>query len=164
MALVKDFRGDIYEDLLALIMPRVIAVLDISNVELVEKVFTLLSFGVKYLTKAIKDDIERFYSTYCELLSHKNKFVRRFAAQAFSYVIRKVPINYKLISLIMKPLHEEFSMDKVVGASELLFEVAYGAGESLHSKAKEVMSEMLSFKEGDKGRSKTLSLVIRCLF
>ena len=80
MALVKDFRGDIYEDFLNLIMPRVIASLDISNVALVDKIFTLLSFAVKYLTRSIKDDIERFFGTYSELLAHKNKFVRKFAA------------------------------------------------------------------------------------
>ena len=80
VALVKDFRGDIYEDFMSHILPKVIGTLDISNVELMDKVFTLVSFAVKYLTKSIKEDIERFYSSYTELLSHKNKFVRKFSA------------------------------------------------------------------------------------
>lgn len=63
-----------------MIMPRVIGVLDITNVALMDKIFTLLSFGVKYLTRSIKEDINSFYSAYIELLAHKNKFVRKFAA------------------------------------------------------------------------------------
>lgn len=80
IALIKDFRADIYGDFLNLIMPSVIGSLDISNVGIIDKIFTLLSFGVKYLTKSIKDDIVNFYSTYSEIISHKNKFVRKFAA------------------------------------------------------------------------------------
>ncbi len=80
IALIKDFRGDIYQDFLKMIMPNVISALDISNVTLVDKIFTLLSFGVKYLTKYIKDDLRNFYETYSEMLAHRNKFVRKFAA------------------------------------------------------------------------------------
>ena len=49
--------------------------------------------------------------------------------------------------MILSPLESlEVSKDiecAVTGISELLFEVAYGAGEGLHSKAKEVLTGML---------------------
>jgi hypothetical protein len=80
IALIKDFRGDIYDDFIKQIMPSMISALDISNVTLLDKVFTLLSFAVKYLTKSVKEDLDNFYSTYVELLGHKNRFVRKFAA------------------------------------------------------------------------------------
>ena len=88
-------------------MPNVIGSLDISNVTLVDKIFTLVSFAVKYLTKSIKNDICNFYSTYSEIVSHKNKFVRKFAAQAFCYVIRKLHFDDKIIEIIMKPISDE---------------------------------------------------------
>jgi hypothetical protein len=65
--------------------------------------------------------------------------------------------------MIMRPVLEsediKRTMDHVLGASELLFEVAYGAAESLHSKAREVMMQVLGFERNEK-----VKLVIRCLF
>ncbi|TNV87999.1 hypothetical protein FGO68_gene14880 [Halteria grandinella] len=161
IALIKDFRTDIYQDFLTLILPRVISSLDISNVQLLDKIFTLISFSVKYLTRSIKEDLPIFYSTYSELLSHKNKFVRKFSAQAFCYVVRKLPLQGALLETILKPLMEakDRVLDHVLGVSELLFEVAYGAGEGLHSKAKEVMVQVLCIERSEKTR-----LVIRCMF
>lgn len=128
-------------------MPNVIGALDITNVTLVDKIFTLLSFAVKYLTKSIKEDISNFYQVYVELLAHKNKFVRKFAAQAFCYVIRKLTFDHRLIQVLLRPLidnHPSITQtrlfDHILGISELLFEVIYGASEGLHSKAKEVLS------------------------
>ena len=80
VALVKDFRADIYEDFMSKILPKVVGSIDISNVDLMDKVFTLVSFAVKYLTKSIKEDLNRFYTSYSELLIHRNKFVRKFSA------------------------------------------------------------------------------------
>ena len=65
IALIKDFRQDIYEDFTLRIMPTVIATcLDIRNVDLLDKTFTLISFGVKYLSKSIKGDFRRFFDVY----------------------------------------------------------------------------------------------------
>lgn len=135
VALVKDFRADIYEEFMTAILPKVVGSLDITNVELMDKVFTLVSFAVKYLTKSIKEDLPRFYGVYSELLSHRNKFVRKFSAQALCYVVRKVAFDDKMISLILSTLEGQQAKDAVTGISELLFEVAYGAGDGLHSKA-----------------------------
>jgi hypothetical protein len=165
VALVKDFRGDIYQEFLSLILPKVIGSLDISNVELMDKSFTLLSFGVKYLTKSIKDDLPNFYLAYAELLTHKNKFIRKFSAQAFCYVIRKVSIDQALMRLILSPIEspDQKSKHQVAGVSELLFEVAYGAGEGLHSKAKEVLGHTLTYYTSSENKEE-LGQVMRCLF
>jgi U3 small nucleolar RNA-associated protein 20 len=104
IALIKDFRGDIYAEFVAQILPSMLNALDITNVQLLDKVFTLLSFAVKYLTKSIKDDLEGFYSQYVELLAHKNRFVRKFAAQSFCYVIRKLNFDEKLLTVLLKPV------------------------------------------------------------
>ena len=36
-------------------------------------------------------------------------------------------------------------MNKILGTSDMLFEVVYGAGEGLHSKFNEVMSSLISY-------------------
>jgi len=54
--------------------------------------------------------------------------------------LRKLAFDENLLSLILTGSLDSRPMDHVLGVSELLFEVAYGASEGLHSKAKEVIS------------------------
>lgn len=54
--------------------------IDISNVTLLDKIFTMLSFSIKYLAKPIKEDLDNFYSLYLEILINKNRYIRKFAA------------------------------------------------------------------------------------
>lgn len=90
IALIKDLRSDIYEEFVRQLMPQVISLIEVSNVTLLDKIFTMISFGIKYLLKSVKDDIRNFYYTYYELLVNKSAHIRKFAAQSFSYVIRKL--------------------------------------------------------------------------
>ena len=60
----------------------------------------VISFGVKYLSKPIKEDISNFYASYSELLVHKNKFLRKFASQSLSYVLRKINFNQTVIAMV----------------------------------------------------------------
>lgn len=80
IALVKDLRQDIYPAFMHEILPVVIGILDCSNLPLLDAVFSLLSFSFKYLLNPLREDLTNFYSVYVELLLHKNKFVRKFAA------------------------------------------------------------------------------------
>jgi hypothetical protein len=80
IALIKDMRGDIYEDFLQQILPVVISILDCTDLLLMDAVFSMLSFSFKYLIKPLKEDLVRFYTVFVELLLHKNKFVRKFSA------------------------------------------------------------------------------------
>ena len=120
-----------------------------------DAVFSLFSFGFKYLLQPLRNDIKNFYSVYIELLQHKNRFIRKFAAQAFSYVLRKVPFssddkddeqsksmaNLKILHMLMA---DSASEDQVLGLTDLLFEVCKGQQEDLHSKAPEVLTALLT--------------------
>ena len=99
-----------------------------------DAVFSLFSFGFKYLLQPLRNDIQNFFSVYSELLQHKNRFIRKFAAQAFSYVLRKVPFSEvqkesedqkdpKILHMLMADLDNE---DQVLGLTDLLFEVCKG--------------------------------------
>ena len=93
IALIKDLRQDLYEEFVMRIMPTVIEVIDVQNLGLLDKVFTLLSYSFKYLLKQIRGDIVRFYGIFHVMLLHKNKHLRHFAAQSFSHVLRKMTIS-----------------------------------------------------------------------
>lgn len=121
-------------------MPKIVAVLDRDNLKLLDKVFQLLSFAMKFLIKDIKSDIKNVYTIFFELIGHSNRYVRKFASQSLSFVIRKLPINKELIEMIVEPMGDENSMH---GVSDLFFEVLSGQGEDLHSKARSVLAEIL---------------------
>jgi len=113
-------------------MPTVISLIDVQNVTLLDHIFTLFSFSFKYLLKPIRDDIRHFYSIYQELLVHGNKHIRHFAAQSFSYVLRKTTLSPELLKLILKPLrigdcYSVVAQNTLHGISDTLFEVMYGA-------------------------------------
>jgi hypothetical protein len=80
VAFVKDLRSEIYPEFMEQILPTLVSILDMQNLKLLDGVFSLLSFCFKYLLKPIKEDIFNVYSVYSELLKHKNRFVRKFAA------------------------------------------------------------------------------------
>lgn len=140
IALVKDLRQDIYPAFMHEILPVVIGILDCSNLPLLDAVFSLLSFSFKYLLNPIREDLKNFYSIFVELLLHRNKFVRKFASQSFSYVLRKVKFSHELIKILCDEVSSEHS---VMGLVDLLFEVCNGETDSLHSKAPEVLSHLL---------------------
>ena len=161
IALVKDFRQDIYKEFVELILPSLIELLDITNLESVDTFFTLFSFCIKYLLKDIRSDLKNFYPIYFELLSHKNRFIRKFACQSFSYVLRKTLIDKEFIQMLFDQLKEEQvcvldykkprieeviliqNSYKIFGLADLLFEVVYGASQSLHSKFEEIIQSLL---------------------
>jgi hypothetical protein len=61
-------------------MPAVIQTIDVQNLKIMDKVFTLFSFCFKYLLKPIREDLQSFYSIFSEIVVHKNRHLRRFSA------------------------------------------------------------------------------------
>ena len=146
IALIKDLRHEVYEEFLHDILPKAIQVLDAENLDMMEKVFQLLSFSFKYLIKPIKENIRAVFSVYIMLLEHKNRFIRKFSAQSFSYALRKVNIDSEFVNFMGSLLDDESAptADRVNGISELIFEVVSGHGDELHSKGESILAEILA--------------------
>ena len=106
-----------------------------------DRIFQLLSFAFKFLIKPIKENIRDVFSVYLVLLEHRNRFIRKFSAQSFSYVIRKVNLEEPFLDFMLSFLDEEGAPvnDRVTGLSDLLFEVVSGHGDDLHSKAETLL-------------------------
>lgn len=170
VALVKDFRSDLYLEFMQIVLPALLKMLDIQNLETVDTFFTLLSFALKYLLKDIRADLKNFFGVYFELVAHRNRFIRKFACQSFAYVLRKVEITQDFIALLFDPVQSEHFSEgeeqivnyRLFGLADMLFEVIYGASESLHSKFDEIIGAVLEF--GRLKNSKAFDVVIRCLY
>ena len=80
IAIVKDLRQDVYEPFINSILPHVIESIDASNLDSLDKIFSLLSFCLKYLIKSIRENLKTVFGVYSELLKHKSKYIRKFTS------------------------------------------------------------------------------------
>ena len=101
IALIKDLRHEVYLEFFNEMLPAAIKVLDADNLETMDKIFQLLSFAFKFLIKPIRENIKAVFSVFIVLLEHKNRFVRKFSAQSFSYVLRKIDIDQTFANFLL---------------------------------------------------------------
>ncbi|KAL5010982.1 hypothetical protein ScPMuIL_013287 [Solemya velum] len=65
-----------------------------QDAELLEKLFTCLSYLFKFLWRYLVKDVEGVFRFFSTLLSKKYKeYIRNFAAESFAFLMRKVSIN-----------------------------------------------------------------------
>ena len=146
IALIKDLRHEVYQEFFHEMLPKAIEVLDTENLAMMDKVFQLLSFAFKYLIKPIRENIKVVFSVYIVLLEHKNRYIRKFSAQSFSFVLRKVTIDQAFMDYVLAFLDEEGApvSERIYGLSQLLFEVVSGHSDELHSKGEVVLGALLA--------------------
>uniref|UniRef100_A0A3B5AP45 UTP20 small subunit processome component n=1 Tax=Stegastes partitus TaxID=144197 RepID=A0A3B5AP45_9TELE len=128
--LARDLQTDFYPhfpDFFVLIT----SLLETKDTELLEWSFTCLSYLYKYLWRLMVKDMSNIYSLYSTLLAHKKEHIRKFAAESFSFLMRKVPDFDALLNHVFSDLEEH--PDKVEGAGQLLFEMCKGVRNMFHS-------------------------------
>ncbi|KAM4523536.1 small subunit processome component 20 homolog [Fundulus diaphanus] len=128
--LARDLQTDFYPhfpDFFLLLT----SLLDTKDTEVLEWVFTCLSYLYKYLWRLMVKDMTNIYSLYSTLLAHKKEHIRNFAAESFSFLMRKVPDLDALLNHIFSDLEQH--PDKVEGAGQLLFEMCKGVRKMFHS-------------------------------
>ncbi|KAM6961562.1 LOW QUALITY PROTEIN: small subunit processome component 20 homolog [Tautogolabrus adspersus] len=128
--LARDLQTDFYPhfpDFFVLIT----SLLDTKDTEILEWAFTCLSYLYKYLWRLMVKDMTNIYSLYSTLLAHKKEHIRKFAAESFSFLMRKVPDLDGLLSLMFLDLQQH--PDKAEGAGQLLFEMCKGVRNMFHS-------------------------------
>ncbi|XP_047194452.1 small subunit processome component 20 homolog isoform X2 [Hippoglossus stenolepis] len=130
--LARDLQTDFYPhfpDFFVLIT----SLLDTKDTEVLEWAFTCLSYLYKYLWRVMVKDMTNIYSLYSTLLSHKKEHIRKFAAESFSFLMRKVPDLDALLTHVFSDLQQH--PDKAEGAGQLLFEMCKGVRHMFHSAA-----------------------------
>uniref|UniRef100_A0A3Q3VPZ3 Uncharacterized protein n=1 Tax=Mola mola TaxID=94237 RepID=A0A3Q3VPZ3_MOLML len=128
--LARDLQTDFYPhfpDFFILIT----SLLDTKDTEVLEWAFTCLSYLYKYLWRLIVRDMSNIYSLYSTLLAHKKEHIRKFAAESFSFLMRKVPDIDALLSQMFSDLQQH--PEKAEGAGQLLFQMCKGLRNMFHS-------------------------------
>ena len=88
--LVRDLRFDIYP-LFPYILTSLLALLQPSSPDHLHALFSALLYLFKYLARQLTRDVVLVYTEYMSaLLRHERWYVRRFAAESFAYLVRKV--------------------------------------------------------------------------
>ncbi|XP_054911685.1 small subunit processome component 20 homolog [Poeciliopsis prolifica] len=128
--LARDLQADFYPhfpDFFLLLT----SLLETKDTEVLEWAFTCLSYLYKYLWRLMVKDMTNIYSLYSTLLAHKKEHIRNFAAESFSFLMRKVPDLDALLNHMFSDLDQH--PDKVKGAGQLLFEMCKGVRKMFHS-------------------------------
>ncbi|XP_048213322.1 small subunit processome component 20 homolog [Perognathus longimembris pacificus] len=128
--LARDLQTDFYphfEDFFLAIT----SILETQDTELLEWAFTSLSYLYKYLWRLMVKDMNNIYSLYSTLLAHRKLHIRNFAAESFTFLMRKVSDKNALFNLMLLDLHEH--PEKVEGVGQLLFEMCKGVRNMFHS-------------------------------
>uniref|UniRef100_A0A3P9PDG0 UTP20 small subunit processome component n=1 Tax=Poecilia reticulata TaxID=8081 RepID=A0A3P9PDG0_POERE len=123
--LARDLQTDFYPhfpDFFLLLT----SLLDTKDTEVLEWAFTCLSYLYKYLWRVMVKDMTNIY-----LLAHKKEHIRNFAAESFSFLMRKVPDLDALLNHMFSDLDQH--PDKVKGAGQLLFQMCKGVRKMFHS-------------------------------
>uniref|UniRef100_A0A8C7G5K8 UTP20 small subunit processome component n=1 Tax=Oncorhynchus kisutch TaxID=8019 RepID=A0A8C7G5K8_ONCKI len=128
--LARDLQMDFYPhfpDFFVIIT----SLLETQDTEILEWAFTCLSYLYKYLWRLMVKDMTKMYSLYSTLLAHKKEHIRKFAAESFSFLMRKVPDLDALLNHMFLDLEEH--PGKAEGVGQLLFEMCKGVRNMFHS-------------------------------
>ncbi|XP_038143159.1 small subunit processome component 20 homolog [Cyprinodon tularosa] len=128
--LARDLQTDFYPHFPDFFL-LVTSLLDTKDTEVLEWAFTCLSYLYKYLWRLMVKDMTNIYSLYSTLLAHKKEHIRNFAAESFSFLMRKVPDLDALFNHIFSDLEQH--PEKVEGTGQLLFEMCKGVRKMFHS-------------------------------
>ncbi|TKC38178.1 hypothetical protein EI555_014739, partial [Monodon monoceros] len=128
--LARDLQTDFYPHFQDFFL-TIASILETQDTELLEWAFTSLSYLYKYLWRLMVKDMSNIYSMYSTLLAHRKLHIRNFAAESFTFLMRKVSDKNALFNLMFLDLDEH--PEKVEGVGQLLFEMCKGVRNMFHS-------------------------------
>uniref|UniRef100_A0A2K6GGT3 UTP20 small subunit processome component n=1 Tax=Propithecus coquereli TaxID=379532 RepID=A0A2K6GGT3_PROCO len=138
--LARDLQTDFYPHFQDFFL-TITSILETQDTELLEWAFTSLSYLYKYLWRLMVKDMSSIYSMYSTLLAHKKLHIRNFAAESFTFLMRKVSDKNVLLNLMFLDLDEH--PEKVEGVGQLLFEMCKGVRNMFHSCAGQAVKLIL---------------------
>uniref|UniRef100_A0A250Y8E9 Small subunit processome component 20 n=1 Tax=Castor canadensis TaxID=51338 RepID=A0A250Y8E9_CASCN len=138
--LARDLQMDFYPHFQDFFL-TITSILETQDTELLEWAFTSLSYLYKYLWRLMVKDMSNIYSLYSTLLAHKKLHIRNFAAESFTFLMRKVSDKNALFNLMFLDLNEH--PEKVEGVGQLLFEMCKGVRNMFHSCTGQAMKLIL---------------------
>lgn len=174
--LLEEFRP-FFEQVVA----RVALLLDPKDPQINEQVFHCIGYQFKFLRKLLVKEVQELYERfYHTLLANSKPYIRRFAAESFSFLLRNCPSSdlsatvaavFGLLRSVEEG-HKEYSsplgfsvtivdevrVDRLMdGVGRVMFEACKGSKHHFHSKTAAILQELflqLRFaKVGTMGKS-----------
>ncbi|XP_039210035.1 small subunit processome component 20 homolog [Crotalus tigris] len=134
--LARDLQTDFYPHFQDFFL-CITSLLDTQDTELLEWAFTSLSYLYKYLWRLMVKDMTNIYGLYSTLLAHRKQHIRNFAAESFTFLMRKISDKNALLNLMFLDLGEH--PEKVEGVGQLIFEMCKGVRNMFHSCAEKAI-------------------------
>uniref|UniRef100_K3WHG9 Uncharacterized protein n=1 Tax=Globisporangium ultimum (strain ATCC 200006 / CBS 805.95 / DAOM BR144) TaxID=431595 RepID=K3WHG9_GLOUD len=147
-ALARELRKEFYPHF-AGVLPDIIAIIDTKDPELSTQVFKTLTMMFQYLRVQILKDMEAVHKCYFPLLGHPKPFVRDFAAQTLSILLRRVDSAKdlkKYLSTYLRALTRGSERDNEIlhdGSAKLLFALIRNVNHGFHSRMSEIFLFLL---------------------
>ncbi|KAJ6656317.1 hypothetical protein lerEdw1_003820 [Lerista edwardsae] len=138
--LARDLQTDFYPHFQDFFL-SITKLLDTQDTELLEWAFNALSYLYKYLWRLMVKDMSNIYGLYSTLLAHHKQHIRNFAAESFTFLMRKVSDQNTLLNLMFLDLREH--PEKVEGVGQLVFEMCKGVRNMFHSCAEKAITLVL---------------------
>ncbi|KAL9643431.1 hypothetical protein ABK040_010046 [Willaertia magna] len=140
----KDLRYEFYS-LFPKIFFRLVRCINPRTIQIDAHLFKCIAFLFKYLQKYILENFDFWYKKYSALLGHNKWFIRKFAAESFSFLINKLPKNQLEIYVkkIFNALAEKQDENLFDGTSQMFFEAMRGILGNFHSKMPQLLPVLL---------------------
>ncbi|VDM71497.1 unnamed protein product, partial [Strongylus vulgaris] len=138
LALARDLKEDFADDMWDF-FGALTNILDLGEreVESVEAAFYCLSFMVKVMWRSLLKEFNLSFVRFIPLFGSSRPYVRRFAAEAFSFVMRKSSNLKKLCCYVVEQAFKVGDDHLSEGCAQLFFHICKGVGGGFHSAASE---------------------------
>uniref|UniRef100_A0A915BRI6 DRIM domain-containing protein n=1 Tax=Parascaris univalens TaxID=6257 RepID=A0A915BRI6_PARUN len=144
IALARDLREDLSVYLWQL-FEAIITLLEKANqqTELLESGFRALAVLFKLEWRRIVRELRRTFVRFIRLFASKRGYLRRFAAEAFAFLLRKSHSIGKLTAFLAETAEKESNVALTDGISQLYFNAVKGVMGQFHSTASQVTLEIV---------------------
>eukprot|EP00727_Mastigamoeba_balamuthi_P013473 m51a1_g8749 putative small subunit processome component 20 homolog (2820) ;mRNA; r:75055-85154 len=145
----RDLQGDFFPHFRGFVELIAKELLDVAQPELMEDAFTAVAYMFKHLQRQLVEGFLGVFEWYKDLLAHRRPFVRRFASESASFLLRRaprasVPALMAAFAAHVDSAPEARAEEFAEGVGALLFEVVKGVRGAFHSRMPEFLSAALA--------------------
>lgn len=138
VAVSRDLQKEFYPHFPEF-LTAIIDLLWTKDADQLEYTFTTLAYLFKFLWRYLIRNVDKIFNLLLPLLSESRPhYINNFAAESFSFVVRKVKDKENFLKLVLNALEE--TPNGVAGCGKLLFEVISSISGQFHSCAEELLT------------------------
>uniref|UniRef100_A0AC34R7K3 U3 small nucleolar RNA-associated protein 20 N-terminal domain-containing protein n=1 Tax=Panagrolaimus sp. JU765 TaxID=591449 RepID=A0AC34R7K3_9BILA len=144
IAFIRDLKDDFLPHLWTF-FDTVIALIgrNSGNVEVLQTAFVVLANIFQMHWKSIVSSLRKSFARFVPLFGHSSKYIRRFAAEGFAYLLRKSSAIPKLCQFLYEQAVESESKHVKDGVTSLLFNGIKGVHKKFQSRTGELLTDFI---------------------